>query len=50
MRTVQRMVDCGPKKKTRLGEGYFLTWLNSDYNQHDELLKTVKYTMFCYHT
>ncbi len=50
VRTVQRMVDCGPKKKTRLGEGYFLTWLNSDYNQHDELLKTVKYTMFCYHT
>lgn len=50
VRTVQEMIDCGPKKKTRLGEGYFLTWLNSDYNQRDELLKTVRYTMFCYHT
>ena len=49
IRTVLEMIDCGPKKKTKLGEGHFLTWLNSDYNQNDELLKTIKYTMFCYH-
>lgn len=50
VRTVQEMLDCGPQKRTRLGEGHFLTWQNADYNQHDELLKTVRYTMFCYRT
>lgn len=50
VREVQEMVDCSAKKRTKLGEGYFMTWRNSEYNQKNELVKTVQYTMFCYHT
>lgn len=45
----QELVDCSPKKKTRLGEGYFFTWLESEFNQKAEVLKTLSYKLFYYH-
>jgi len=48
LRAEQRMTSCGPLKKTKLGEGHFFSWVNAEYNQQDELVRTVSYTMFLY--
>lgn len=48
-RTTQQVLDCSPKKQTKLGEGYFLTWVRSVFNQRDELVRTFTLTGFNYH-
>lgn len=48
-RTTQEIVDCSGLKKTKLGEGHFLTWIRSVYNQRDELVRTFTLTGFYYH-
>jgi acyl dehydratase len=48
-RTTQEIVDCSGLKKTKLGEGHFLTWVRSVYNQRDELVRTFTLTGFYYH-
>lgn len=47
-RALQEMLNCSGKKRTKLGEGYFLTWSNSIYNQHDELVKATTLTGLFY--
>jgi acyl dehydratase len=42
------MKNCSPKKKTRLGEGYFVTTERRFRNQRDELLRTQEFTVFHY--
>ena len=44
-----RLKHCTQKKKTRLGEGYFITTERLFHNQHDELLRTQEFTVFHYH-
>ncbi|MDM8010956.1 MAG: MaoC family dehydratase N-terminal domain-containing protein [Parasphingorhabdus sp.] len=48
LRTKQRLVSCSPLRKTRLGEGYFVTGENLLFNQRDELVRTVAMSLFCY--
>lgn len=48
LRTEQRLLNCSPKRKTRLGEGYFVTGENTLFNQRDELVRTVSMSLFCY--
>lgn len=48
LRTEQRLLTCSPKRRTRLGEGYFLASENSLFNQHDELVKVMTLSLFCY--
>ena len=49
-RARQELVNCSPVKRTKLGEGYFMTWMNSVYNQKEELVRTFTLTGFLYHT
>jgi acyl dehydratase len=44
----QEVIDCSVKKKTRLGEGYFLTRVESVLNQRNELVKTLTRQHFYY--
>lgn len=44
-----RMKHCGPKKRTKLGEGYFVTTKRRFTNQNDELVRTQEFTIFHYH-
>jgi acyl dehydratase len=44
-----RLLNCGPKKRTKLGEGHFVSWVNSMYNQKDELVRNFTLTVFVYH-
>lgn len=48
LRTRQRLVSCSPQRKTRLGEGHFVTGENMLFNQRDELVRTVAMSLFCY--
>lgn len=48
-RSRQEVLNCSPKKRTKLGEGYFVSWISSVYNQREELVKTVALTLFHYH-
>lgn len=48
LRAEQTMLSCSSLKKTRLGEGYFISWLNAEINQADELVRTVSYNSFMY--
>lgn len=43
-----RMKTCSHKKKTKLGEGYFITTERLFYNQRDELVRTQAFTVFHY--
>ncbi|MFY9328187.1 MAG: hypothetical protein WAO76_09245 [Georgfuchsia sp.] len=45
----QEILNCSPMKRTKLGEGHFLTWMNSVYNQREELVRTFTLTGFFYH-
>ena len=49
LRTEQRLLDCSALKRTKLGEGYFLTFQNALINQRDELVKTLTMSLFYYH-
>jgi acyl dehydratase len=42
------MKNCSQKKKTRLGEGYFVTTERRFHNQRDELVRTQEFTVFHY--
>lgn len=48
LRSELRLVDCSPRRKTRLGEGYFVTIEDAHSNQRSELVKTVTMTLFYY--
>ncbi|AYH43523.1 MaoC family dehydratase N-terminal domain-containing protein [Azoarcus sp. DN11] len=48
--TRQEVLNCSPMKRTRLGEGHFLTWVRSVFNQREELVRTFTLTGFYYHT
>lgn len=50
LRTEQRLMACSGEKRTQLGQGHFMTWENSLFNQRDELVKTVTFTGFLYQT
>ena len=43
-----RLLGCSPRKRTKLGEGHFLTWENSLINQDQKRVKTSTLTMFYY--
>ena len=43
-------LNCSPLKKTRVGEGHFLTFMTRCTNQHGELTKTMTITLFYYRT
>ncbi len=47
-RSVLQMTGCTPRKKTRLGEGYFITTERLFYNQRDDLIRTQAFTVFHY--
>jgi hypothetical protein len=42
------MKNCSQKKKTKLGEGYFITTERLFYNQRDDLVRTQAFTVFHY--
>ncbi len=42
------VVNCSPKKQTKLGPGYFQTNLTTFYNQNDEIAGTNLFTLFRY--
>lgn len=44
----QRLLDCSPLKKTKLGSGYFLKSEKALYNKRDELVKTLTLNIFYY--
>lgn len=46
--TRAEVANCTPRKRTRLGEGHFVTLLTSFYNQRDELVGTSQYSFFFY--
>jgi acyl dehydratase len=43
-----RLKNCSQKKKTKLGEGYFITTERSFTNQRNELVRTQEFTVFHY--
>ncbi|TWS93899.1 MaoC family dehydratase N-terminal domain-containing protein [Reyranella sp. CPCC 100927] len=47
--TQLRMKNCSQRKKTKLGEGYFITTERLLYNQRSELVRTQEFTVFHYH-
>jgi acyl dehydratase len=47
-RSILRMKACTPRKKTRLGNGYFITTERLFYNQRDEAIRTQEFTVFHY--
>ena len=47
-RSELRMKTCSQKKKTKLGKGYFITTERLFYNQHNDLVRTQKFTVFHY--
>jgi len=49
-RTRQELLNCSPMKRTRLGEGCFVTWVNSAFNQREERVRAVTLTAFHYRT
>jgi acyl dehydratase len=48
IRSELRLTDCSARRKTRLGEGYFLTVEDAHFNQRDELVKTMTMSLFYY--
>ena len=46
--TRSEVANCTPRKRTRLGEGHFVTLLTSFYNDHDLLVGTSQYAFFYY--
>jgi acyl dehydratase len=44
-----KLLNCSPKKRTKLGEGYFVTFLHALYNQKEELIKNFTLTLLLYH-
>jgi len=46
--TRSEVANCTSLKRTRVGEGYFVTVLTSFYNQRDELVGTSQYAFFRY--
>lgn len=44
------LLNCSPKKRTKLGEGHFMTWVNSLRNQSGELIRNYTMTVFFYHS
>ena len=46
--TRSEVANCTPRKRTRLGEGHFLTLLTSFYNDRDVLVGTSQYSFFFY--
>jgi len=42
------VVNCSPRKQTKLGPGYFQTNLSTFYNQHDEIVGTNLFTLLRY--
>lgn len=49
LRTEQRLLSCSPFKRTKLGDGYFLTFQNALFNQRGEPVKTLAMSLFYYH-
>jgi len=47
--TRQEFLNCGAEKQRRLGTGHIISWVNSAFNQHDELLKNFTFSAFLYH-
>ncbi len=48
IRSELRLTDCSARRKTRLGEGHFITLEDAHTNQHGELVKTVTMSLFYY--
>jgi acyl dehydratase len=48
LRTEQRLLTCSPLRRSRLGEGHFVTGENLLINQRGELVRSVTMSMFCY--
>ena len=46
--TRSEVANCTPRKRTRLGEGHFLTLLTSFHNDRDVLVGTSQYSFFFY--
>ncbi|MDO9439056.1 MaoC family dehydratase N-terminal domain-containing protein [Hydrogenophaga sp.] len=46
--TTQEVLDCSPRKTTKLGEGHFLTWVRTVYNQRNEVVRTFTLTGLYY--
>jgi acyl dehydratase len=46
--TKSTMLNCSAKKDTKLGEGYFVTWLSETRNQTGEVIKEVAKTVLFY--
>ncbi len=47
--TELRMKNCSQRKKTKLGEGYFITTERLLYNQRNEPVRSQEFTVFHYH-
>ena len=48
LRQTQELVDCGGLKKTKLGEGHFVTIVENTNNQNDQLVKVLTKKAFFY--
>jgi acyl dehydratase len=48
VRFTEELVDCSPKKTTKLGEGYFVDSLQFAHNQSNKLVQTQKIRRFYY--
>lgn len=48
LRCELRLKACSPQRKTRLGEGYFMTVENAMFNPRDELVKTLTTILLFY--
>jgi hypothetical protein len=47
-RSELRMKSCSQKKRTKLGEGYFVTTERLFYNQRNDMVRTQEFTVFHY--
>lgn len=49
VRTTQQLVNCSARKKTRFGEGHFVTLVRTTCNQRGEIVRTITMTILHYH-
>jgi acyl dehydratase len=50
MHTKLSVLNCSAKKRTKLGEGHFVTWISSMSNPRQELIRTFTVTALLYRT
>jgi acyl dehydratase len=50
IRSEKALLNCSALKRTKVGEGHFIDFVNACYNQRNELNKAVTMTQFAYHT